>query len=182
MIFSETRIPGAFLIDVERLEDERGFFARTWCRREMEQRGLNPRLAQCSIAFNKRKGTVRGMHYQLPPYEEAKIVQCTSGAIHDVILDLRPGSATFMEHVAVVLTAENHTRLYVPEGVAHGYQTLADMTEVSYQMSQVYSPGHARGVRWNDPTFGIQWPLDQPILSKKDQGYPDFVPPRPRTY
>ena len=174
MIFSETALAGAWIVEPERLEDERGFFARSWCRREFEARGLNPDVAQCNVSFNKRRGTLRGLHYQAEPYREAKLIRCTRGAVHDVILDLRPGSTTFLRHVAVILDAESRRMLYVPEGLAHGFQTLEDDTEVFYQMSAFYSPDHARGVRWNDPAFGIRWPDDDPTISSRDRGYPDF--------
>ena len=175
MIFVETRLKGAFVIEPERLEDERGFFARTWCQREFEAYGLNPRLVQCNISFNKEAGTLRGMHYQAAPYEEAKLVRCTQGAIHDVIIDLRPESPTFKQHTAVVLTAQNRKMLYVPEGFAHGFLTLEDHTEVFYQMSEFYAPEYARGVRWNDPVFNIQWPTAVQVISDRDRNYSDFT-------
>jgi dTDP-4-dehydrorhamnose 3,5-epimerase len=175
VIFSEIRLKGAFIIEPEKLEDQRGFFARTWCAREFQAHGLNPRLAQCNISFNPRKGTLRGMHYQAPPFPETKLVRCTMGAIYDVIIDLRPDSPTFKHWIAVELTQDNRRMLYVPEGFAHGFQTLQDNTEVFYQMSECYVPECARGVRWNDPSFAIQWPTDQPFISHRDQHYPDFV-------
>ncbi len=175
MIFTELQLQGAFTIDPEALEDERGFFARTWCHRESEAHGLNPRLVQCSISFNKIRGTLRGMHYQVKPYQEAKLVRCTRGAIHDVIIDLRPDSPTLKRWLAVTLTSDNHRMLYVPEGFAHGFQTLDDNTEVFYQMSEFYAPDCARGIRWNDPAFGIQWPAGELIVSSRDQSYPDFT-------
>jgi dTDP-4-dehydrorhamnose 3,5-epimerase len=175
MIFTETALRGAYISEPERIEDERGFFARTWCEREFEAHGLNSKLVQCNISFNKRKGTLRGMHYQIAPNEEAKLVRCTRGAIYDVIIDLRPGSPTFTKHVPVTLTAENRRMLYIPEGFAHGFQTLEDRTEVSYQMSEYYVPEYGRGVRWNDPAFGIQWPLPVTIISDRDRTYPDFL-------
>ena len=173
MIFIETKLKGAFIIEPERLEDERGFFARTWCQREFEAYGLDPRLVQCNISFNKKKGTLRGMHYQVAPHQEAKLVRCTMGAIYDVIIDLRPDSPTFKEWVVVELTAENRRILYIPEGFAHGFQTLVDDTEVFYQMSEFYHPECARGARWNDPAFAIVWPPAERIISAKDQAYPD---------
>lgn len=176
MIFRETVLPGAFVIDPERIADERGFFARTFEPREFESHGLNPRVAQRSLSFNPRKGTLRGMHYQRAPFEEAKLVCCTRGAIHDVIIDLRPASSTFRRHFAVVLDSESRRMLYVPEGFAHGYLTLADDAEVSYQMSQVYSAEHAAGVRWNDPAFRIAWPSEVTVIAERDRGYPDFHP------
>ena len=175
MIFIETPLPGAFLIEPEPIEDTRGLFVRTWCRRELEAHGLDTRIAQCSTSFNKRKGTLRGMHYQAPPFAETKIVRCTRGAIHDVIIDLRPDAPTFTRHFAVVLTADNRKTLYVPPGFAHGFQTLADDTEVFYQISEFYSPEHARGVRWNDPTFGVRWPDDERTIVDRDRNYPDFA-------
>lgn len=176
MKFTESILKGAFVIEPERVEDERGFFARTFCRREFEAHRLNPDLAQCSISFNRKRGTLRGMHYQAPPHAETKIVRCTRGAIHDVILDLRPQSPTFRRWVAVELSAENRLMLYISEGLAHGFQTLADATEVSYQMSEFYSLDHARGLRWNDPAFAIAWPISATIISERDQSHPDFAP------
>jgi dTDP-4-dehydrorhamnose 3,5-epimerase len=174
VIFRETNLRGAFIIEVERNEDERGFFGRTWCQHEFNKHGLNPNLAQCSVSFSRKKGTLRGMHYQAAPHEEAKLVRCTSGAIYDVIIDLRPDSATFTRWQGVELTASNYVMVYVPEGFAHGFQTLDENTEVFYQMSEFYSPEHARGVRWNDPAFAIQWPCDQRIISLRDETYPNF--------
>lgn len=175
MIFDETKLKGAFVIEPERVEDERGFFARTWCREEFRAHGLNSQLVQCNVSFNKKKGTLRGMHYQAAPHQEAKLVRCTMGAIYDVIVDLRPASATFREWVAVELTASNRRMLYIPEEFAHGFQTLEDGTEVFYQMSEVYAPECAGGVRWNDPAFHIEWPDDARVISARDQGYVDFV-------
>ena len=174
MIFHETILNGAYIIDPERMEDERGFFARSWCRRELEAHGLNPKLAQCNISFNKMKGTLRGMHHQDPPYQEAKIVRCTMGAIYDVIIDLRSKSSTFKQHFGVLLTAENRKMLYIPEGFSHGFLTLEDNTEVFYQMSEFYAPEYARGIRWNDPGIGIKWPADVITISERDWNYPDF--------
>ena len=176
MIFTETPLRGAFVIEAEPLEDTRGLFARTWCRREFEAHGLEIRIAQCSTSFNKKKGTLRGMHYQLPPFAEAKMVRCTRGSMYDVIIDLRPGSPTFTDHIAVVLTAENRKALYVPVGFAHGFQTLEDDTEVFYQISEFFAPDHSRGVRWNDPAFAIPWPDDERLIAERDRGYPDFCP------
>lgn len=175
MIFTETKLAGAYIIEPERLDDERGFFARTWCRRELEEHGLNSQLVQCNISFNKRRGTLRGMHYQVAPSAEAKLLRCTAGAIYDVIIDLRPESPTFMHHVAVMLSSDNRKMLYVPEGFAHGFQTLEDNTEVFYQMSEFHAPDCSRGVRWNDPSFGIQWPDDKRTIIERDQNYSDFV-------
>lgn len=174
MIFTATPLPGAWILELDRHEDQRGFFARSWCAREAEARGLNPRVVQCSVSVNKRRGTLRGMHYQMAPYQEAKLIRCTRGAIHDVILDLRRGSPAFKRHVVVQLDAEGGRMLYVPEGVAHGFQTLTDDAEVFYQMSEFYAPDHARGVRWDDPAFGITWPADDRTISERDRGYADF--------
>ncbi|CAN5828738.1 MAG: dTDP-4-dehydrorhamnose 3,5-epimerase [Gemmatimonadetes bacterium] len=174
MIFRETRLPGAYVIEPERIEDERGFFARSWCEREFRAHGLNPRLVQCNLSFNRYRGTLRGMHYQAAPHPEAKLVRCTMGRIHDVIVDLRPESPTFREWVAVELSAGNRRMLYVPEGFAHGFQTLEDESEVFYQMSQYYHAELARGVRWDDPAFGIAWPLPVQALSARDSAYADF--------
>lgn len=174
MIFHETRLPGVFEIHLEPKTDERGFFARTWCQTEFEAQGLHPNLVQCSISFNTRQGTLRGMHYQAQPHAEAKLVRCTRGAIYDVVLDLRPDSYTYKEWLAVVLTADNRNMVYVPEGCAHGFLTLADETEVFYQMSEFYSPESARGVRWNDPAFHIVWPAAIEVISERDRTYPDF--------
>ena len=175
MIFTETKLAGAFLIELERRTDRRGFFARTFCQKEFEAYGLNTQVVQCNVSFNKRKGTLRGMHYQAAPFAEAKLVRCTSGSIHDVIIDLRPASPTFKQYFAVELSAENRRMLYIPEAFAHGFQTLQDDTEVFYQMAQPYSAEHARGVRWNDPAFGIEWPEGERIIIDRDQNYPDFV-------
>jgi len=174
MIFTETTLRGAFLIDIERHEDERGFFARSWCRREFEAHGLNPEIAQCNVSFNVRKGTLRGMHYQIEPSAEAKLVRCTRGALCDVIVDLRPDSPSFKQHVSEVLTAENRRMLFVPEGFAHGFLTLEDATEVLYQMSEYHVPERGRGFRWNDPAFGIAWPAEVVVISERDRDYPDF--------
>lgn len=174
MKFIETKLKGAFLIEVDRQEDFRGFFGRTFCLREFEQVGLNPRISQCSISFNKTKGTLRGMHYQVEPHEEAKVVRCSRGSIYDVIIDLRPQSPTFKQHIAYVLTEENRKALYVPEGFAHGFQTLEDNTELFYQISEFHFPGSARGVRWDDPTFAILWPPDDRTILDRDRNYPDF--------
>ena len=172
----ETVLKGAFIIEPERREDERGFFARTWCVHEFESHGLPSRIVQCNVSYNKEQGTLRGMHYQAAPHEEAKLVRCTLGAIYDVIIDLRPSSKTYMQHVAVVLTAQNRRMFFIPQGFAHGFQRLEDHTELFYQVSEKYAPESARGVRWNDPAFGIQWPPpDDRIISERDQSYPDFI-------
>jgi len=174
LTFTETKLPGAFVIEPEMHEDDRGFFARTFCRREFEARGLNPQVVQCNFSFNKRKGSLRGMHFQASPHSEAKLVRCTAGSIYDVIIDLRASSSAFRKHFGVELSARNRKMLYVPEEFAHGFQTLEDDTEVFYQMSQYYSPEHSRGVRWDDPAFGISWPPGERIIIERDRTYPDF--------
>ena len=176
MRFTETKLKGAFILEPERLEDDRGFFARSWCETEAAAYGLYPKWVQCNISFNKKKATLRGMHFQAAPFAEAKLVRCTMGAICDVIVDLRPGSSTLKQWVAVELSAENRRMLYIPEGFAHGFLTLADNSEIFYQMSAFYAPGYARGVRWNDPAFTIVWPTDICVISDKDRNYPDFRP------
>lgn len=181
MIFTATELPGAVLVDLDTRDDERGFFARAWCRREFEENGLDPELVQCNVSYNHRNGTLRGMHFQVEPYGEVKLVRCTRGAVYDVIIDLRAGSPTYKKWIGVELTADNRRMLYVPEGFAHGYQTLADATEVFYQVSEFYSPDAERGLRWNDPAFAVEWPEADPrIISEKDQSWPDFdgVPAR----
>ena len=175
MIFSETPLKGAYVIDQERLADERGFFARTWCRREFEAHGLDVGLAQCNISFNHMRGTLRGMHYQVAPHAEAKLVRCTTGCIYDVIVDLRTDSPTFKQWFAVELSSEDRRMLYIPGGLAHGFLTLTDGAEVFYQMSEFYAPECARGVRWNDTAFNIQWPFQATLISERDRNYPDFT-------
>jgi dTDP-4-dehydrorhamnose 3,5-epimerase len=177
MIFTETELPGAYLVDLEPREDERGFFARAWCRDELEERGLSTEIAQCNLAYNHRAGTLRGMHFQSHPHAEVKLVRCTRGAVYDVIIDLRRESPTFMRWIGVDLTEENGRMLYVPETFAHGYQTLVDGSETFYQISQAYVPEAQGGVRWDDPAFGIEWPpVDRRIISSKDLAWPDFAP------
>ena len=177
MIFTETKLRGAFVIDIERRDDERGFFARAWCQGEFAAKGLSTHLVQANIAFSQRAGTLRGLHYQVKPHEEVKLVRCTRGAVYDVIVDLRPESSTYLHWVSVELTADNRTMLYVPEGFLHGYQTLTDSTEVLYQVSHMYSPASERGLRWDDPTIGIEWPkLDTRIISEKDKSWPNYLP------
>jgi dTDP-4-dehydrorhamnose 3,5-epimerase len=176
MIFIETVLSGAFVIEPEPQEDARGLFARTWCQREFQARGLETRVAQCSTSFNKRKGTLRGLHYQVAPAPETKVVRCTRGSLYDVIVDLRPDSSTFLRHIGIVLTADNRKMLYVPGGCAHGFQTLEDDTEIFYQISEFWAPEHARGVRWDDPLFAIAWPDDQRTIIERDLRYPDFQP------
>ena len=193
MLFKETKLKGAYIIEMETINDERGFFARSFCVREFEKYGLNSRIMQCNISYNKKKGTVRGMHYQTAPHQEAKIVSCTKGSVFDVIIDLRPDSPTYCQWFAIELTAHssplpshssetahcspltaNYKMLYIPEGFAHGFQTLEDDTVVYYQMSEFYHPECVRGVRFNDPAFGIEWHLTINAISEKDMRYPDF--------
>ena len=175
MIFRETKLGGAFVVESERAEDERGWFARIYDDGELEQRGLAARFSQGSIAYNRERGTLRGLHYQAEPHAEAKLVRCIRGAVHDVIVDLRPGSSTFRRWTAVELTAAGGQMLYVPEGLAHGYLTLEDETETLYLISAPYAPEAARGVRWDDPTFGIEWPDEPRVMSDKDKAWPDFT-------
>ncbi len=175
MQFVPTKIAGVFIIETERREDPRGFFARSWCCEEFTRHGLDARLVQCNISFNARRGTLRGMHYQAAPYGEAKVVRCTMGAIYDVAVDLRPESATYRQWVAAELTAQNRRMLYIPPDLAHGFQTLEDDSEVFYQMSEFYHPESARGARWDDQAFQIAWPLAAPLLSDKDRDYADFA-------
>jgi len=177
MIFTPTCLPGAFLIEPELREDERGFFARAWCAREFESHGLNPRIAQCNYSFNKRKGTLRGMHYQEAPYREAKLMRCTQGAIYDVIVDLRPESPAYKQSFGAVLSPLNRRMMYAPEGFAHGFLTLEEGSEVFYQMSEFYAPESGRGFRWNDPAFHLAWPGEVLVICKRDRTYPDFVSP-----
>jgi dTDP-4-dehydrorhamnose 3,5-epimerase len=174
LIFTETYLKGAYVIELDRREDDRGFFARSFCEKEFAEHGLETRVAQCNVSFNRRKGTLRGMHYQAEPFAEAKLVRCTMGGIFDAIVDLRRGSPTFKKSFGVELTALNRRMRYIPRDFAHGFQTLEDDTEVFYQMSQEYSAEHARGVRWNDPAFGIGWPADERIINERDKNYPDF--------
>ena len=174
MKFIPTPIPGACVIELERIGDDRGFFARAWCSEEFERAGLNSTLRQCNVSFNERRGTLRGMHYQAAPGAEAKVIRCTSGAIYDVILDLRKASAAFGQWFAVELNCANRKMIYVPEGVAHGFLTLHEGSEVVYQMTQAYDPSLARGVRWDDPTFGIVWPIPISVMSARDASFPDF--------
>lgn len=176
MIFRDTGLQGAFLVEPEPAPDARGLFARTYCEREFAAHGIRARFVQCSTSFNRRRDTLRGMHYQAEPAAEEKLVRCTQGAIYDVIVDLRPGSATRLKWFAAELTADNRRALYVPKGFAHGFKTLADESEVYYEISAFYEPSAARGLRWNDPALGIEWPGGEPILSARDAGYPDFVP------
>lgn len=174
MRFEPAGLDGAWLLDLDRHEDERGFFARVWCAAEFRSRGLADTLEQCSLSFNRRAATIRGMHYQAAPREEAKIVRCISGAIYDVLLDLRRSSPTFMQWVGFELTSDNRRALYVPPGVAHGFQTLRDDVELLYLIDEAHEPSLARGVRWNDPAFGIRWPLPPTLVSERDRTYADF--------
>lgn len=180
VIFTETTLAGAFIVDVEMMGDERGGFARTWCAKEFAARGLAAVTVQSSIATNHLAGTLRGMHFQTPPYAEAKLVRCTRGAIYDVLIDIRAESASYLRWIGVELSDTNHRALYVPPGLAHGYQTLTDDTEIAYQMSEFYAPDAGRGVRWNDPAFEITWPpTNGRIMSQRDRDYPDFLLPSP---
>ena len=174
MIFAETKLSGAYLITPERIEDERGFFARTFCAEEFRARRLVSTFVQCSVSFNTRKGTLRGLHYQAAPHAETKLVRCTMGAVYDVIVDLRPDSPTFRQWSAAELTADNRAMLYIPVGLAHGFQTLADVSEVLYQMDAPYNSASARGVRWNDPGLDIHWPLDIAVQSARDREFPSL--------
>jgi dTDP-4-dehydrorhamnose 3,5-epimerase len=178
MIFHETSLAGAFLLEMERHEDERGFFARAWCRREFEAHGLDPAIAQTSVSFNRLKGTLRGMHCQHPPHEEVKLVRCTRGAIWDVIIDLRPRSPTYRRWEGFELSEENGSELYIPKGFAHGFQTLADATEVHYQISEFHAPGAAAGFRHDDSAFAIPWPLAVSVIAERDRSWPDFAASR----
>ena len=176
MLFIETKIKGAFVVELEKYSDDRGFFSRAWCQKEFKEQGIKSQFVQANIGFSKNSGTIRGIHYQIAPFEEAKLVRCIRGAIFDVVLDLRPELPSFKQWFGVELSDENRKMLYVPEGCAHGYQTLVDNTEVFYQVSQVYSPESERGIRWNDPEFDIEWPIDEDlVISEKDQNWPDFM-------
>jgi len=174
MIFRETNLKGVFEIHLEPKADDRGFFARSFCRQEFEQHGLNPTIVQCSVSFNEKKGTLRGLHYQADPHPENKLLRCTQGAIYDVVVDLRPSSPTFKNWIGVALTAANRLMIYVPAGCAHGFLTLEDRTEIFYQMSEFYYPDLSRGVRWSDPAFHIAWPAQPVVMSDRDRTYPDF--------
>jgi len=177
MKISEMKLKGAYLIDIEPISDERGFFSRISCQHEFEKHKMNPRFVQSNISFNKLKGTLRGMHYQAVPYEEDKLVRCTRGAIYDVIVDLRQNSATYLKWVSVELSESNYKMLYIPKGLAHGFQTLVDATEVHYKHTEFYSPQASQGVRWDDPVFEIEWPeVDERIISEADSNWPTFPP------
>jgi dTDP-4-dehydrorhamnose 3,5-epimerase len=175
MRFEAMPLAGAWIVDIERVVDERGFFARSWCSEAFARHGLQASLTQCSVSFNRRRGTLRGMHYQAEPHPETKLVRCTRGAVWDVVIDLRPASPTYRRWHAVELNEENHRAVYVPAGFAHGFQTLSDGSEVFYQMSQPFVPESARGVRWNDPAFAIAWPESERVISARDSGYPDHA-------
>ncbi len=176
MIFTACKVKDAYLIDPDRKVDDRGFFARSYCRNEFAAPGLYPDFVQCNLSFNTRRGTLRGMHYQARPHEEIKLIRCLSGAIYDVIVDLRPASPTYRQWIGVELDADNRRMLYSPAGFAHGYLTLTDNTEVLYQVSAFYSPESERALRWNDPTFNIEWPMQPEVISSKDREHPDFIP------
>ncbi len=172
MIFTELSLQGAYILELQPRTDERGFLARTFCRQELAEYGLDTCIAQCSISFNIQRGTIRGMHYQVSPYAEAKLVSCTKGSVYDVIIDLREDSATYLKWEAVILSEQNRSMLYVPQGFAHGFQTLQDNSEIFYQISEFYHPESARGLRWNDPELGIPWPLADKIVSRRDNSFP----------
>jgi len=174
MKFNETELKGGYIIDIQKIEDDRGFFARGWCKNEFEEHGISSNLAQANISYNKFKGTLRGLHYQASPYEEAKLVRCTKGGIFDVMVDLREGSPTHGKWMGAELTADNHRMLLVPEGFAHGFQTLQDDTEVFYQVSEFYTPNAEKGARYDDPAFGITWPLEVSVISDKDANWPAY--------
>jgi len=175
MLFHETKLKGAFIIEVDKIEDDRGFFGRAWCKKEFELHGLNPNAVQANVAFNRKKGTLRGMHYQIAPFAETKTIRCTSGAIYDVIVDLRPESATFKKWLGVELTKESFRMLYVPEGFAHGYITLVNHTSVHYMVTQYYTPGAERGIPYNDPEINIAWPLRPSVISSRDKNHQPFA-------
>jgi dTDP-4-dehydrorhamnose 3,5-epimerase len=174
MVFEETRLKGAFLVELEKREDSRGFFARGFCAREFKQHGLTPQMVQANISFSRLRGTLRGMHYQIPPATEPKFIRCVRGAIWDVIIDMRPDSPTYLQHIGVELTAENHRALFVPDMFAHGHQALTDGVELFYLVGEFYTPGCERGVRYNDPAIGIQWPLPVTVISDKDATWPSI--------
>lgn len=175
MIFTKTNLDGVLVLELERREDERGFFARAWCKEEFAAHGLNTQWVQANVGFTKKAGTVRGLHYQLAPYGEAKLLFCPKGAVFDVAVDVRPSSPTFKQWMGVELSEDNHKLFYVPEGFAHGYQALADNTELFYMVSQFYTAGYERGARWDDPAFRIEWPANVTIVSEKDKAWPDFA-------
>ena len=174
MIFQPSPLAGAYIIDLQPIEDHRGFFARAWCQQEFQQHGLESRLVQCNLSYNQTSGTVRGMHYQIAPHKETKVVRCVRGRIFDVIIDLRRDSPTYLHWFGIELSAENRRMLYVPEGFAHGYQTLEPDAEVFYQVSEFYHPGSEQGIRWDDPAIAVDWPLEPTVISEKDKNYPDY--------
>lgn len=176
MIFTETKLKGAFVIEIKKIGDERGFFGRSWCKNEMEEHGLNGAIAQINTSLSKFRGTLRGLHFQVAPHQECKMIRCTRGAIFDIIVDLRPDSPTFMQWVGEELTMDNHKALYSPKGFAQGFITLTDDAEITYFTTDFYAPGKDRGVRYNDPAFGIVLPLEPVVISDKDQQWPDFTP------
>jgi dTDP-4-dehydrorhamnose 3,5-epimerase len=175
MEFTETHLPGVFVIDQDRHKDDRGWFARAWCREAFATQGLSVDLAQCNLSHNARRGTLRGMHFQAAPHAEAKLVRCVAGTVHDVVLDLRPESPTYKQSYATELSAANGRAVFMPEGIAHGFQTLADDSTLFYQMSTAYMAEAATGVRWNDPAFQIDWPLADPLVNERDQAFPDYA-------
>ena len=174
MIFNKTNFNDVFLIELEKKGDDRGFFARSWDTKVFEENGLNSKIVQCNISRSSKKGTLRGMHYQIAPFEESKLIRCTRGKIFDVLIDLRKNSSSYKKWESFELSSENHNIVYVPEGFAHGFQSLEDNTEIFYQVSQYYNPESERGIRWNDPTFKIKWPLENKIISEKDSNWLDF--------
>lgn len=181
MIFKKTKLKDAVIIELEKNEDTRGFFARSWCEKEFADNGINSVIKQCNISYNSKKGTLRGMHYQVPPHEEEKLVRCIKGEIYDVIIDLRPQSPTYLKHLGITLNEENRKMLFIPKGFAHGFQTMCDDTEVFYHMSAFYEPVAQRGIRWDDANFAIQWPnVENRIISEKDKQYSDFQHSRSR--
>jgi len=174
MIFTETSLNNAYVVELEKREDHRGFFARTWDKNEFQKHNLNSNLVQCNISFSKKRGTLRGMHYQQKPFEESKLIRCTKGKIFDVIIDLRKSSSTFKKWFGIELTEENYKMLYVPEGFAHGFQSLEDNSEIIYQVSEFYTPNSELGIHWNDPTFNIDWPIQEKIITDKDNSWKFF--------
>ena len=174
MIFTETELKGAYIIEIKKLEDERGFFGRSFCRREMEEHGLSADIVQANTSVSLKKGTLRGMHFQVEPHQEAKLIRCVRGSIYDVIIDLRPESPTFKRWFGVELSADNYKMLYIPENFAHGFMSLTDNVEVYYNVTAFYTPGAEKGIRWNDKAFNIEWPFEPLVISDKDRGHPDF--------
>jgi dTDP-4-dehydrorhamnose 3,5-epimerase len=176
MIFEETKLKGAYILEIKKLIDERGFFGRSWCANELSQYNLKTDIKQANVSLSEKKGTLRGMHYQLDPYQETKLIRCTRGAIYDIIVDLRKNSTTYLQWIGVELTADNYKMLYVPEDFAHGFITLQDNSEVNYLVTQFYTPGAEAGIRWNDPAIEIQWPFQPVVISQKDANHPDYLP------